>query len=135
MAERLSAPLAIIEKRRTDNSGRTELMNVIGDVEGRVALTFDDEIDTGGTVVNAAKALLDHGVKEVYCCASHPVLSRNAPQTMAESPFKEVVVTDTIPINPEKRNGKFTVLSVAPLLGEAIIRIHKGMSVGELFNN
>jgi ribose-phosphate pyrophosphokinase len=135
VAERLSAPLAIIEKRRMDNTGRSELMNVIGEVEGKVALTFDDEIDTGGTVVNAAKALLDHGVKEVYCCASHPVLSRNAPQTMAQSAFKEVVVTDTIPISAEKRNGKFTVLSVAPLLGEAIIRIHKGMSVGELFNN
>ena len=135
VAERLSAPLAIIEKRRTDNSGKTELMNVIGDVEGMVALTFDDEIDTGGTVANAAQALLDHGVKEVYCCASHPVLSRNAPETMAKSAFKEIVVTDTIPIGPEKRNGKFTVLSVAPLLGEAIIRIHKGMSVGELFNN
>jgi ribose-phosphate pyrophosphokinase len=79
--------------------------------------------------------LLDHGVKQVYCCASHAVLSRNAPQTMAQSAFKEVVVTDTIPISAEKRNGKFTVLSVAPLLGEAIIRIHKGMSVGELFNN
>jgi ribose-phosphate pyrophosphokinase len=135
VAERLSAPLAIIEKRRTDNTGKSELMNVIGDVEGMVALTFDDEIDTGGTVANAAQALLDHGVKEVYCCASHAVLSRNAPETMAKSAFKEIVVTDTIPIGPEKRNGKFTVLSVAPLLGEAIIRIHKGMSVGEMFNN
>ena len=135
VAERLSAPLAIIEKRRTDNTGKSELMNVIGEVEGMVALTFDDEIDTGGTVANAAQALLDHGVKEVYCCASHPVLSSNAPETMAKSAFKEIVVTDTIPIGPEKHNGKFTVLSVAPLLGEAIIRIHKGMSVGELFNN
>ena len=134
VAERLSAPLAIIEKRRTDNSGESELMNVIGEVEGKVALTFDDEIDTGGTVVNAAKALLDHGVKEVYCCASHPVLSRNAPETMAQSPFTEIVVTDTIPISPDKRNGKITVLSVAPLLGEAIYRIHYGQSVGELFN-
>ena len=134
VAERLSVPLAIIEKRRTDNSGQSELMNVIGDVKGKVALTFDDEIDTGGTVINAAKALLDHGVKEVYCCASHPVLSRNAPENMAKSPFTEVVVTDTIPIAPEKRNGKITVLSVAPLLGEAIYRIHYGQSVGELFN-
>lgn len=129
VAERLSAPLAIIEKRRTDNSGQSELMNVIGDVKGKVALTFDDEIDTGGTIVNAAKALLDHGVEEVYCCASHPVLSRNAPQTMAASPFTEIVVTDTIPIPPEKRNGKISVLSVAPLLGEAISRIHYGNSV------
>ncbi|CAI8008614.1 Ribose-phosphate pyrophosphokinase [Geodia barretti] len=81
-------------------------MNVIGEVEGKVALTFDDEIDTGGTVVNAARSLLDHGVKEVYCCASHAVLSRNAPETMAQRPFTEIVVTDTIPIGPGKRNGK-----------------------------
>ena len=133
MAERLGAPLAIIEKRRTGNNDKNETMNVIGDVEGKIALTFDDEIDTGGTIVNAAKALSEQGVKEVYACVTHPVLSRNAAELMANSKFKEVVVTDTIPISPEKRNGKFTVLSVAPLLGEAIYRIHKGQSVGDLF--
>ena len=133
MAERLGAPLAIIEKRRTGNNDKNETMNVIGDVEGKIALTFDDEIDTGGTIVNAAKALSEQGVKEVYACVTHPVLSRNAAELMANSEFKEVVVTDTIPISAEKRNGKFTVLSVAPLLGEAIYRIHKGQSVGDLF--
>ena len=133
MAERLGAPLAIIEKRRTGNNDKNETMNVIGDVEGKIALTFDDEIDTGGTIVNAAKALSELGVKEVYACVTHPVLSRNAAELMANSEFKEVVVTDTIPISTEKRNGKFTVLSVAPLLGEAIYRIHKGQSVGDLF--
>jgi len=133
MAERLGAPLAIIEKRRTGNDDKNETMNVIGDVEGKIALTFDDEIDTGGTIVNAAKALSEQGVKEVYACVTHPVLSRNAAVLMANSEFKEVVVTDTIPISAEKRNGKFTVLSVAPLLGEAIYRIHKGQSVGDLF--
>ena len=133
MAERLGAPLAIIEKRRTGNDDKNETMNVIGDVEGKIALTFDDEIDTGGTIVNAAKALSEQGVKEVYACVTHPVLSRNAAGLMASSEFKEVVVTDTIPISAEKRNGKFTVLSVAPLLGEAIYRIHKGQSVGDLF--
>ena len=133
MAERLGAPLAIIEKRRTGNSDKNETMNVIGDVEGKVALTFDDEIDTGGTVVNAAKALSERGVKEVFCCVTHPVLSRNASELMATSNFTEVVVSDTIPMSPEKQNGKFTVLSVAPLLGEAIYRIHKGQSVGDLF--
>ena len=133
MAERLGAPLAIIEKRRTGNNDKNETMNVIGDVEGKIALTFDDEIDTGGTIVNAAKALSEQGVKEVYACVTHPVLSRNAAELMADSEFKEVVVTDTIPISAEKRNGKFTVLSVAPLLGEAIYRIHKGQSVGDLF--
>ncbi|MCS5670198.1 MAG: ribose-phosphate pyrophosphokinase [Dehalococcoidia bacterium] len=133
MAERLGAPLAIIEKRRTGNNDKNETMNVIGDVEGKIALTFDDEIDTGGTIVNAAKALSEQGVKEVYACVTHPVLSRNAAELMANSKFKEVVVTDTIPMSAEKRNGKFTVLSVAPLLGEAIYRIHKGQSVGDLF--
>ena len=133
VAERLGAPLAIIEKRRTGNDDKNETMNVIGDVEGKTALTFDDEIDTGGTIVNAAKALSEQGVKEVYACVTHPVLSRNAAELMANSEFKEVVVTDTIPISAEKRNGKFTVLSVAPLLGEAIYRIHKGQSVGDLF--
>ena len=133
MAERLGAPLAIIEKRRVGNNDENETMNVIGDVEGKIALTFDDEIDTGGTIVNAAKALSEQGVKEVFCCVTHPVLSRNAAELMATSKFKEVVVADTIPMTPEKRNGKFTVLSVAPLLGEAIFRIHKGQSVGDLF--
>ncbi|NQW22568.1 MAG: ribose-phosphate pyrophosphokinase [SAR202 cluster bacterium] len=134
MAERLGAPLAIIEKRRTGNNDISETMNVIGDVKGKIALTFDDEIDTGGTIVNAAKALTQQGVKEVFCCVTHPVLSRNAAEVMAKSQFTEVVVTDTIPMSAEKRNGKFTVLSVAPLLGEAIYRIHKGQSVGDLFN-
>ena len=133
MASRLGAPLAIIEKRRVGNDDENETMNVIGEVEGKVALTFDDEIATGGTVVNAAKALSERGVKEVFCCVTHPVLSRDAPELMAKSNFSEVVVSDTIPISPEKRNGKFTVLSVAPLLGEAIYRIHKGLSVGDLF--
>lgn len=134
MAERLGAPLAIIEKRRTDNDDKNETMNVIGDVQGKIALTFDDEIDTGGTIINAAKALSEQGVREVFCCVTHPVLSRDAAERMGKSQFKEVVVADTIPLSAEKRNGKFTVLSVAPLLGEAIYRIHKGLSVGDLFS-
>jgi ribose-phosphate pyrophosphokinase len=133
VAERLNAPLAIIEKRRLGNDDRTEILNVIGEVKGKVALTFDDEILTGGTVVNAAKALVNAGVTEVYCCATHPVFSKEAPERIAQSNFQEVVVTDTVPVSPEQRNGKITVLSVAPLLGEAIYRIHNGKSVGELF--
>ena len=134
MAERLGAPLAIIEKRRTGNDDKNETMNVIGDVQGKIALTFDDAIDTGGTIINAAKALSEQGVREVFCCVTHPVLSRDAAERMGKSQFKEVVVVDTIPLSAEKRNGKFTVLSVAPLLGEAIYRIHKGLSVGDLFS-
>jgi ribose-phosphate pyrophosphokinase len=135
VAERLNAPLAIIEKRRLGNNDRTEILNVIGEVKGKVALTFDDEILTGGTVVNAAKALVNAGVTEVYCCATHPVFSKEAPERIAQSNFQEVVVTDTVPLSPEQRNGKITVLSVASLLGEAIYRIHKGQSVGALFHD
>ena len=134
VAERLNAPLAIIEKRRLGNNDRSETLNVIGDVEGKAALTFDDEILTGGTVIHAADALIDAGVTEVYCCATHPVFSVEAPARLAKSKFQEVVVADTVPVPSNKRNGKITVLSVASLLGEAIYRIHKGNSVGELFN-
>ena len=133
IAERLGAPLAIIEKRRMNNNDISETMNVIGEVEGKTSLVFDDEIVTGGSIVNAAKALYEQGVKDVFCCVTHPVLSKDGSEIMAKSKFSEVVVTDTIPMPPEKRNGKFTVLSVAPLLGEAIYRIHKGQSVGDLF--
>ncbi len=135
VADRMNAPLAIIEKRRLGNDETSETMNVIGDVAGKVALTFDDEIATGGTIINAAAALADHGVREVFCCVTHPILSGKAPELVANSNFTEVAVTDTIPVSPEKRNGKITVLSVAPLLGEAIYRIHKGLSVGEMFDN
>ena len=134
VAEHLDVPLAIIEKRRVGNGDRTEILNVIGDVSGKVALTFDDEILTGGTVVNAAEALVKQGVTEVFCCATHPIFSKDAPERLAQSSFQEVVVTDTVPLTKKQINGKITVLSVAPLLGEAIYRIHKGQSVGELFN-
>ena len=135
VAEALNAPLAIIEKRRLGNADLTETLNVIGDVKGMVALTFDDEILTGGTVINAAQALVEAGVTEVYCCATHPVFSKEAPQRIAESSFQAVVVTDTVPVTEDKRNGKITVLSVASLIGEAIYRIHNGHSVGELFHD
>ena len=135
VAEHLGVPLAIIEKRRVDNADHSETLNVIGDVKGKVALTFDDEILTGGTTVNAGQALLDHGVTQVYCCATHPVLARRAYDTIAASGFEEVVVTDTLPLNPDENVDKLKVLSVAPLLGEAIRRIHQGQSVGSLFSN
>jgi ribose-phosphate pyrophosphokinase len=135
VAENLDAPLAIIEKRRVGNNDRSETLNVIGDVSGKVALTFDDEILTGGTVIHAADALVQQGVTEVFCCATHPVFSKEAPELLSKSRFREVVVTDTVPLAQEQINGKIKVLSVAPLLGEAIYRIHKGLSVGELFTS
>ena len=133
LAAKLNAPLAIMEKRRVGNVGRTETLNVIGEVEGKVALTVDDEIDTAGSLVGVVSALMERGVKEVYACCTHPVFSGPAIQRIASCPVKEVVVTDTIPVNGNKRLDKITVLSIAPLLGEAIHRIHTGQSIGAMF--
>ncbi|MFC1988117.1 ribose-phosphate diphosphokinase [Chloroflexota bacterium] len=133
LASRLNAPLAIMEKRRVGNIGQTETLNVIGEVEGKVALTIDDEIDTAGSLVNTVTALIERGSKEVYACATHPVLTGPAIQRIAASPVKEVIVTDTIPIADDKRIDKITVLPIASLLGEAIHRIHSGQSIGAMF--
>lgn len=133
LAAKLNAPLAIMEKRRLGNEDETETLNVIGEVEGRVALTVDDEIDTAGSLVNTVSTLLEGGVKEVYACCTHPVLSDEAIQRIAASPVKEVLVTDTIPVPNDKKLDKITVLSIAALLGEAIHRIHTGLSVGAMF--
>ena len=133
VAELLNAPLAIIEKRRVGNDDNTEMMNVIGDVAGRVALTFDDEVTTGGSMISAIKAVKQQGAREVYACVTHPVLAGNATEKITDSDLKELVAADTVPVSPQKMNGKITVLSVAPLLGEAIRRIHEGQSVGEMF--
>jgi ribose-phosphate pyrophosphokinase len=133
MAERLNAPLAIMEKRRLGNVGRTETLNVIGEVKGKIAVTLDDEIDTGGSLINTVTALLERGAKEVYSCATHPVFSDKAIERIALSPVKEVIVADTIPVLAEKKLDKIVVLPLAPLLGEAIHRIHTGLSVGAMF--
>ncbi|MFQ6122903.1 MAG: ribose-phosphate diphosphokinase [Dehalococcoidales bacterium] len=133
LAAKLNAPLAIMEKRRVGNVDQAETLNVIGEVEGRVALTVDDEIDTAGSLVNVISALEERGVKEVYACCTHPIFSGPAIQRIAGCPVKEVVVTDTVPVKDDKKLDKITVLSIAPLLGEAIHRIHTGLSVGALF--
>jgi len=133
VAARLNAPLAIMEKRRMGNVDQTETLNVIGEVEGKVALIVDDEIDTAGSLVGVISALEEQGVKETYACCTHPVFSGPAIKRIASSPVKEVVVTDTIPVTDEKRLDKITVLPIAPLLGEAINRIHTGLSIGAMF--
>ena len=133
LAERLNTPLAIIEKRRVGNIDRAETLNIIGEVEGMRALLIDDEIDTAGSLVAAVAALEERGAQEVYSCSTHPVFSGPAIRRIAECPVKEVVVTDTIPIPESKKNEKITVLSIAPLIGEAIHRIHAGLSVGAMF--
>jgi ribose-phosphate pyrophosphokinase len=133
LAAKLGTPLAIIEKRRLGNMDASETLNVIGDVEGMCALTVDDEIDTAGSLVAAVGALLEHGAIEVYSCCTHPVFSNAAVERIASSPVKEVVVTDTIPVINNKKLNKITVLPTASLIGEAIHRIHTGLSVGAMF--
>ena len=133
LAERLNTPLAIIEKRRVGNIDAAESLNIIGEVEGMNTVLFDDEIDTAASLVTAVSALEERGAKEIYTCCTHPVFSGPAIQRIAASPVKEVVVTDTIPIPEGKKNEKITVLSIASLLGEAIHRIHAGLSVGAMF--
>jgi len=130
----ISAPLAIVEKRRVGNEDRVESLNVIGSVDGRLAILFDDEIGTGGTMIAAAEAVIAAGAKEIYVVATHGVLPGDASTRLAEMPYiKEVVITDTVPLPADKVNSKIKVISIAPLLGEAIRRIHEGRSVGELF--
>jgi ribose-phosphate pyrophosphokinase len=133
MASRLNAPMAIMEKRRLGNSDQTETLNVIGEVSGKTAVIAEDEVVTGGTLLNSAKFLETQGVKEVYACCTHGVFSAGALDRFATSSLKELVITDTLPISDGRLNSRITVLSVAPLLGEAIRRIHEGRSVGEMF--
>jgi ribose-phosphate pyrophosphokinase len=133
LATQLDVPLAIMEKRRLGNTDHAETLNVIGEVAGKVALTVDDEIDTAGSLANTVSTLLKQGAKEVYACCTHPVFSESAIQRITSSPVKEVVVTDTLPVSTKKKVDKIIVLPMAPLLGEAIRRIHTGMSIGALF--
>ncbi len=133
LAAKLNTPLAIMEKRRVGNADQAETLNVIGDVEGKVALTLDDEIDTADSLTGVVSALEERGATEIYACCTHPIFSGQAVQRIASCPVKEVVVTDTVPVKDEKKLDKITVLPIAPLLGEAIHRIHSGQSIGAMF--
>jgi ribose-phosphate pyrophosphokinase len=132
-AKRLGSELAIIDKRRP-TANVSEVMNIVGAVEGRDCVIVDDMIDTAGTLTNAAKALTDRGAKRVFACATHPVLSGPAIERIRDSVLEEVLVTDTIPLREDAKGiAKFKVLSVSRLLGEAIKRIHNSDSVSSLF--
>jgi ribose-phosphate pyrophosphokinase len=132
-SKRLDGTLAIIDKRR-ERANESEVMNIIGEVEGKTCLILDDIIDTAGTLVNAATALVKAGAKKVAACATHPVLSGPAVQRIKDSALTEVVVTNSIPLSEDaKQSGKFRVVSVARLLAEAIRRIHHSDSVSSLF--
>ncbi|MBI4964648.1 MAG: ribose-phosphate pyrophosphokinase [Desulfomonile tiedjei] len=132
-AKRLGSSLAIIDKRRS-KPNESEVMNVIGDVTGKDAILLDDMVDTAGTLVKAAQALENAGARSIYACSTHPVLSGQAVDKLNESPIKKLYITDTIPTEEKSlKCPKLQVESVAPLLGEAISRIHREVSVSELF--
>ena len=130
-----TVPIVIIEKSRFGNSDKVEAMNLIGNVEGSSALIVDDEIDTGNSVIAAAKVLKQFGATDIYCTAVHPVFSGNAYETLDDSVIKEIVVTDTLPLNTDRVMSKIKIVSISQILGEAIHRIHNGLSVGAMFDN
>jgi ribose-phosphate pyrophosphokinase len=132
MASRLNAPIAFIDKRRPEPNV-AEVMNIVGNIEGKNAIIIDDLIDTAGTITLAANALVEKGAKNVFACCTHPVLSGPAISRIEGSPIKELVVTNTIELPEEKIINKITTLSVAPLLADAIVRVHNEMSVSPLF--
>ena len=133
MADRLKAPIAIIDKRRP-RPNVSEVMNIIGNIEGKTEILIDDIIDTAGTITLAANALVENGASEVYACCTHPVLSGPAIERIQNSNIKELVVTNSIVLPEEKKIDKVHELSVAPLIGEAIIRVYEEESVSVLFN-
>lgn len=136
-AERVNAPLALIEKRRAPKDASTEAFNLVGDVEGCDVILLDDEVDTAGSVSQAAELLAKHGARNIYLVFVHPVLSEPAVERLSQLPLTGIITTDTVPIPPEAQEqlgDRLTVLSVAELLGEVILRAHEGRSVGAMFN-
>jgi len=133
----LDLPIAFIEKRRSGNDAHAEALTLIGDVTGRDVIMVDDEVDTGGSIVQAVNVVKNNGAKDIYLAFIHPIFSKDATERLATLPIKQIITTDTVPISPEKMKaleGKVIILSVAPMLGEVILRAHEGRSVGEMFN-
>jgi len=133
MARLLNAPLVFVYKRRPRDDDAVEILDMAGDVEDRDCVVLEDIISTGGTIVEVARALKEHGARHVIIACTHPVLAPGAVERLRQAPVDEVVVTNSIPVPPEKRGAQITVLSVAPLLAEAIVRVHENRSVSELF--
>ena len=134
-AEKLRLPIAFVEKRRRGNTGETEIVDVVGDIDYRRAIIIDDLINTGGTVLNTVHALRERGVQEITVACVHALLAEGAAQAICNSGIKELVITDTVPLSSNKLHEKIRVLSVAPLFAETIRRIHEGESVGALFTS
>ncbi|MGC9468273.1 MAG: ribose-phosphate diphosphokinase [Anaerolineae bacterium] len=130
-ATELDLPVAFVEKRRIDM--HTEALTVIGDVDGMDAIIVDDEVDTAGTMCDAATALIDAGARDIYSCFVHPILSADAADMLRQHSFKEIVTTNSVPIPLKKRLPNMTVISVSSLLAGVIKRVHAGRSVGEMF--
>ncbi|MEP7287091.1 MAG: ribose-phosphate pyrophosphokinase [Chloroflexota bacterium] len=133
-AVKLNMPLAFVEKRRTGNRSQSDVMSLIGDVRDMNVVIIDDECDTAGSISNAVRTVRDHGARDIYIAFTHAVLSGPAIERLSKLNVKEIITTNTVPIPPEKRLPNMTILSVAPLLAEVIMRAHDGRSVGELFN-
>lgn len=134
MAEKLDCPIAIVDKRRPEPN-KSEIMNIIGDIDGKNCILLDDMIDTAGTICNAANALRKLGAKDIYAAATHAVLSGPAVERLKNANLKEIILLDTMPIPKEKILSNMNILSVAPLFAEAITRIYKNGSVSTLFEN
>ncbi len=132
-ADYIDVPIAIVDKRRP-KANVSEVMNIIGDIKDKNVILVDDMIDTAGTIVNGAKALVERGAKNVYACCTHPVLSGPAIERIQDSPISELLVLDTVPLAPEKQIDKIKVLSATDFFAEAIDRIYEDISVSELFN-
>ena len=133
----MDMPIAFIEKRRLGNDANAEALTLIGDVKDRDVIIVDDEVDTGGSIAQAVNVVKQNGAKDVYLVFVHAILSRNGAERLASLPIKHIITTDSAPLSPDKMKfleGRITVLSVAPLLGEVIKRAHEGRSVGEMFN-
>lgn len=126
-------PMALIDKRRSGNDDKAVAANIIGEVKGQTALIFDDEVSTAGTMVEAARILQENGAKEIYAACTHGILCGPAIDRIANSPIKELIVTNTVPLTEEKRIDKIKVLSIAPLFAEAIKRVHEAKPLGDLF--
>jgi ribose-phosphate pyrophosphokinase len=133
----LDVPIAFIEKRRTGNDAKAEALTLIGEVKGHDVIIVDDEVDTGGSIAQAVAVVQKNGARDIYLAFIHPIFSKSAAQKLADLPIKHILTTDTVPIPAAKMKpleGRITILSIAPLLGEVIRRAHQGRSVGEMFN-
>lgn len=128
-----SAPMVLIDKRREANNDEAKAINIIGNIEGKTAIIFDDEISTGGTLTEAAKIVMQNGAKEVYAACTHGILCGDAIKKIEESPIKELVITNTVPMTPDRESKKIKIASIAPLFAEAIKRINEATPLDDLF--